>query len=479
LISGVAQAANFILRTGSMIVLARLLLPQDFGLVGMVTAFTGFLGLFRDVGLSMATVQRASISHGQTSTLFWVNLVVGGLLTALCAAAAPFLVSFYAEPRLFWVTVALGAGFFFNGAAAQHRAMLQRDMQFGRMAIVDISALLLSIAAAVGGAAVGMGYWALVIMATGFPAAAAAGVWLANRWVPGSPQRGMGIRSMLWYGGTVTLSNVVYYLAYNMDKVLLGRFFGAEILGIYGRAYQLVNLPTENLNSTMGLVAFPALSRIQDDPVRLREYFLKGYAFYVSLVVPITVVCALFSDDIIQVMLGPKWDSAVPIFRLLAPTILVFAFLNPLSWLMLAAGHAGRSLKMAFLVAPVVILGYAIGITHGPHGVAAGFSIAMLLLVIPVVSWAKQGTLITWSDIIKAGGTPFLSVTIGAGVVWLLAGQLPRLHPALLRLTVESAVLSATYLVVLMFVFRQWSVFAGLLRETGLWRGRQSPKQDT
>jgi len=478
LISTAAQGANFILRTGSMIILERLLLPKDFGLVGMVTAGTGFLDLFRDVGLSMATVQRPSVTHGQTSTLFWINLAIGGLLAALCVAFAPLLVAFYGEPRLFWITVALGAGFLFNGASAQHRAMLQRGMRFGRIAIVDISALVLSIAAAVGGAAVGIGYWALVVMATGIPAASAVGTWLAYRWVPGLPQRQTGVRSMLWYGGKATLSNLSFYVAYNTDKVLLGRLFGADILGIYGRAYQLVNLPTQNLSSTIGGVAFPALARVQGDPVRLREYFLKGYAFYVSLVAPITVTCAMFSEDIIRVMLGPKWSEAAPIFRLLAPTILAFALLNPFGWLMLATDQAGRNLKIALLVVPVVILGYTIGLVRGPHGVAAGFSLAMVILIVPVVSWAKQGTLITWRGIIKAGGTPILSVAIGAGVVWLLARQLPHFEPALLRLTAETAVLFVTYLIVLLFVFGQLTVYTGLLRETGLWRGgKRQPKE--
>lgn len=478
LVSTVAQAANFILRTGSLVVLARLVLPKDFGLVGMVTAFTGFLDLFRDVGLSMATVQRATVTNDQTSTLFWINLAIGGLLAALCAAGAPIMVAFYAEPRLFWVTVALGAGFLFNGASAQHRAMLQRGMRFGRLAIVDISALVLAIAAAVAGAAIGMGYWALVIMATGCPAAGAAGAWLAYRWVPGLPRRQAGVRSMLWYGGKATLSNLSFYLVYNTDKVLIGRFFGAEVLGFYGRAYQLVNLPTQNLSSTIGGVAFPALSRVQGDPVRLRRYFLKGYAFYLSLVVPITVTCALFPKDIVSVLLGPRWGEIAPIFRLLAPTIIAFAVLHPFSWLMMATGQAGRNLKIAFLVAPTVILGYVIGIAYGPHGVAAGFSIAMILLIIPIVSWAKHGTLITWPDIIKAGGIPFLSAAVGTGVVWLLAGLFPRLEPALVRLTAETAVLSATYLVMLMLVFRQWAVFTGLLRETGFLRGKRTVPEE-
>ena len=115
---------------------------------------------------------------------------------------------------------------------------------------------------------------------------------------------------MLRFGGTITLNGLVVYVAYNLEKVLLGRFWGADALGIYGRAYQLINIPTDNLNSAIGGVAFSALSRLQNDPVRLKSYFLKGYSLVISLTIPITIFCALFADDIVLVVLGPKWTDA-------------------------------------------------------------------------------------------------------------------------------------------------------------------------
>src|SRR4029077_20763290 len=115
LVSIFGQGANFFLRFGSMVVLARLLLPADFGLVGMVTACTGFLGLFRDAGLSMATIQRVSVSRAQISILCWINVLVGVILSVLCAAMAPILTHSYNEPRLLWVTIVIGGGFLFNG----------------------------------------------------------------------------------------------------------------------------------------------------------------------------------------------------------------------------------------------------------------------------------------------------------------------------------------------------------------------------
>jgi O-antigen/teichoic acid export membrane protein len=478
LVSLVGQSANFVLRTGSMVIMARLLTPKDFGLVGMVAAVTGFLGLFRDLGLSMATVQRDSVTNAQTSTLFWINVAVGGGLALMCVLLAPALAAFYSEPRLFWVTAASGTSFLFNGAAAQHRAILQRGMRFLPLAIIDIVSLVSSLAAGVGMALAGTGYWALVAAAVCQQAMSLAGVCCATRWIPGRFQRRSGVRSMLWFGGTVTLNSVIAFLAYNIDKVLVGRFYGAEALGVYGRAFQLINLPTENLTSTIGLVAFPALARVQNEPSRLRNYFIKGYSSSLSLVLPITVACALFSEDIVSVFLGAKWQEAAPIFRLLAPTILAFAVVNPFGWLMLATGRAGRSLKIGLVIAPVVVLGYVLGLRYGPRGVAVGFSASMVTSVVPLALWAKRGTLITTADLLAAVMRPGLSVVIGAAATLPARGVLGLVHPVFFRLALEIALLSGVYLLVLLFVFKQKEAYAQLLREAGLWPSRGNGRTD-
>src|SRR6516162_1004084 len=164
-----ALGANFFIRLGSLVVLARLLEPRDFGLLGMVTAFTGVLGLFRDFGLSSAAVQRASVTDEQVSTLFWVNVIVGTLLGCISIALAPVIAAFYHEPRLLAVTMALAAGFVFNAAGVQHGALLQRQMRFTALAVINTIALIVSTAIAIGGALAGYGYWALVAMAITSP----------------------------------------------------------------------------------------------------------------------------------------------------------------------------------------------------------------------------------------------------------------------------------------------------------------------
>jgi len=477
LASGVTQGLAFVLRTGSMIIMSRLLFPQDFGLFGMVIAFTGFLGLFRDFGLSIASVTRPSITNDQLSTLFWLNVAVGSILAATSAAAGPFLVTFYDEPRLLPITIAVGIGFLFIGAGAQHRAILQRAMRFGTLGVIDTAALVLGIVGGIGMAAFGQGVWALVVMTVGPQMVSAAGAWFATRWIPGRPKRGTDVRSMLWYGGSVTFNSVIVYVAYNADKVLVGRFFGAEALGIYGRAFQLINLPTDNLTASVSQVVFPALARLQNDPARLRSYFLQGYNLLFALVLPLIVGCALFPEDIVRVFLGARWLEAASIFRLLAPTVLVFALINPLGWMLMTTGRMSRSVKLAILIAPTVIAGYTFGLRYGPEGVAFGFSAAMVLLTGPFVVWATHGTPISLLDMVKAVSPPSLSIVVGAAVVASLSRYTQSIEPAFLRLVVETGLLFGTYSVMLLFALNQRSNYMKILGELGFRRARSQQVQ--
>src|SRR5438876_1499359 len=411
-----AQVASFCLRLGSLVVLARLLGPKEFGLVGMVTAFTGVLGLFRDFGLSSAVVQRTTVTDEQKSTLFWINILVGMLLSLVTVGMAPAVAVFYHEPRLVPVTAVVAAGFLFNAAGVQHGALLQRQMRFTALAVINTVGLILGTTIAVVGAKIGWGYWALVTMTVTLPLTNTFGVWLITGWVPGMPHRRSGIRSMMHFGGTITLNGLILYVATNFEKVLLGRFWGVDALGIYGRAYQLINIPTENLNSAAGEVAFSALSRIQDDPGRLKRYFLKGYSLVLALTLPMTVACALFADDTILVLLGPKWMAAAPVFRFLAPTILVFAILNPLGWLLCSLGLVRRSLNIGLVIAPIMIASYVIGLPYGPNGVALAYSLVMVLWTMPAIGWCVRGTVVSVRDICGAVSRPLISSMVAAGL---------------------------------------------------------------
>ncbi len=459
-----AQGADFALRLISLMVLARLLGPKDFGLVGMVTALTGVLIMFRDFGLSAAAIQRPIVTEEQLSTLFWINILVGAGLTILTAAMAPIIAAFYHEPRLVGVTAALASSFIFNAAGVQHGALLQRQMRFTTLAVISTISLVVSSALAIGGAMAGYGYWSLVMMTLTAPIINTLGFWVTTAWVPGRPRRRVGIRSMMHFGGTVTLNGLVVYIASNFEKVLLGRFWGADALGIYGRAYQLINIPTGNLNSAAGEVAFSALSRLQDDPGRLKSYFLKGYSVVLAMTMPMTMACALFADDMIFVFLGPKWNAAAAIFRYLAPTIMVFAIANPLSWLVMSLGLVRRALKMGLVIAPLLILAYLVGLPYGPKGVALAYSGTMLLWVVPVIAWSVHDTVISIWDVLLTVSRPLASSIVAGALAFAVRSTYGYSLSPLPRLVLETAVLLITFLGMLLFATGQKSLYLDLLR---------------
>jgi PST family polysaccharide transporter len=278
------------------------------------------------------------------------------------------------------------------------------------------------------------------------------------------PRRNAGVRSLLSYGGTVTINGLVVYVAYNLEKVLLGRYWGAETVGIYGRAYQLTNLPTDNLNSSVGGVAFAALSRLQNEPHRLRNCFLKIYSLILALTLPITAVVALFAPDAIFVILGPKWQAAAPLLRYLAPTIICFAMINPFSWLLFAIGLVGRSLKIALVIAPLVILGYVIGLPYGPKGVALGYSIAMALWVLPHIAWCVKGTAISFQDVIRTIGRPLLACIVAAGPALAVQILYASSFRPLPRLLLGLVVFWSVYLGILLYVLGQRKFYLDILR---------------
>jgi PST family polysaccharide transporter len=337
-------------------------------------------------------------------------------------------------------------------------------MRFTALAVITTLGMIVSTAIGIGGAMAGYGYWALVAMAVIGPLAGTIGFWLSTTWVPGRPRRQVGIRSMVRFGGTLTLQGLLVYIATNFEKVLLGRFWGADAIGIYGRAYQLINIPTDNLNSAVGEVAFAGLSRVQDDPSRLKNYFLKGYSLVLAFTLPITLACALFADDVILVLLGPKWKAAAVILRLLAPTILVFAIANPLAWLLTSIGRVGRLLKMNLVITPIMIAGYVVGLPYGPRGVAFAYSAVMTLWLFPLVIWALHGTVISPRDYLLTLSRPLASSIVAGALAFgvrLACGQ--SLSP-LPRLVLECAVLLVTFAAMLLFVTGQKSFYLDLLR---------------
>jgi O-antigen/teichoic acid export membrane protein len=459
------QGVSMALQIGTTVVLARLLSPSDYGLQAMVVTLTAFFSLFKDAGLSVATVQRETLTHEQVSSVFWINLGLGAGLTIIVAAMGPILVAFYKEPRLLWLTVASATVFLFNSLSMQHKALLDRAMRFTTNVKIDILCCTTGSVIAIAMAALGFGYWSLICQTISLPIVGTVATWIAMPWMPGKPRWTPELRSMMRFGGTVTLNSFVVYVAYNTEKVLLGRFWGAAPLGIYSRAYQLATLPVQQLIGAVHVVAFSVLSRMQGEAHRLQRAYLKSQSVIVSLTIPVVFSSALFANEIVLLLLGPKWMGVATVLRMLAPTVLVFALINPFSWLMRATGRVERSLHIALLIAPVLILGILAGLRHGPSGVALGYSAAMVLLFVPIVAWAKYGTGITAGAYWDSVKRPLTSGAIGGGAGWLVQVFFhSALAPAPL-LALELTVSFAVYGGLLLFIMGQKAFYIDLAKQ--------------
>lgn len=398
-----AQWAKFCLQMASMVVLARLLTPQDFGLIAMVMVVTGFVTRFKDMGLSLATVQKAEINHAQISTLFWINLLLSFGMMLIAAALAPAISWFYDEPRLTWVTLALASGIIFGGLTIQHQALLRRQMRFGILAAIDIVSISVSILAAIIAAWYGAGYWALVIMQLAAAVTHAVAAWFACGWRPGLPVWRSGVREMLAFGGHLTGFGLMNYFARNADNLLIGKFWGAGQLGLYSKAYALLMLPILQITTPVAAVAIPALSRLQNDPDRYRRYYYRAISMIAFITMPLVAMLAALSDEVIIIVLGGQWISASPIFKVLAFAAFFQPVVSTTACVYISLGQTKRMMYWGAIAVPIILLSFLIGLSWGALGVAISYTVCFLtVIMVPCLAFAFRYSPIRVVDFFRA-----------------------------------------------------------------------------
>jgi O-antigen/teichoic acid export membrane protein len=401
-----AQAVKFFLRLGSTAVLARLLSPSDFGLIAMVTVITGFVEMFRDSGLSMATLQRATITHAQVSTLYWINIALSTIVMFLVAASAPAISWFYGEPRLVPVTIVLSLTMICGGIAVQPQALLHRNMRFGRLAFAEILSMIAGIVTAIGMARLGCGYWSLVGMTAVTAAATALFSQAFSGWIPSLPRRNSGVRPMLSFGANIVASNMLVYFVRNGDNFVVGRFVGAAALGIYGRAYALLIQPWHQLIAPIESAVMPVLCRSASSREAFVTLYLKALYGIASASFAILLLLAFNAPLVVLLLLGPSWSDVLPVFYGFLPAAAIGAIRPAAVWLFVPLGRVREQLLWNLCTAPIYIASYFAGVSYGAVGVAYAFSICQVALFIPNLLYACRGTFVRPSHIMQALGPP-------------------------------------------------------------------------
>ena len=441
----IAQAAKFILQTISAIVLSRLISPADFGLVAMVTAITAFMYSFNDLGLSMATIQRAEITHAQTSTLFWINVALGLAIAVITAGLAPAISWFYGEPRLLVITLVLASAFIFGGLSAQHIALLRRQMRFAALAVVDIGSTLIGFIAAVVLAFWGAGYWALVAYSMVATASGAGAAWLASEWRPGWWSRSAGVREMVAFGGNLTGFSIMNYFARNLDNVLIGRVWGSVALGYYARAYNLMMLPLLQINEPISAVALPCLSRLQEEPPRYRSAYLKFLTLIATITIPGVTFCLVMGYDLVLLVLGKQWAESARIFQVLALAALVQPVTRTNGLLFVSTGRAKLMMQTGVASTAAVIICFFVGLPYGAIGVAWSYAVVSWLLMVPILWIACSGTAVRFGGILASVWRPIVTAILITGLLILIRPFLGETN-RVVRLGACAAVAGSTWL---------------------------------
>ncbi len=416
------QAASFFLKLGSTAVLARLLTPADFGLIAMVTAVTGFVAMFKDAGLSMATVQRAEINHRQISTLFWINLGLSFVLMLLVAALAWPIAWFYGQPDLVPVTLVLAALFPLGGLTIQHQALLRRQMRFGTLAAIAVVSQAAGVAAAITTAIFGARYWALVAMMATSGIVNVLLVWIYCPWRPGLPARGTGVRPMLVFGGGFSVAQLFSYLNRNVDNVLLGQTWGPGPLGFYTKAYQLLFLPIQLVSGPISATLLPVLSRLQGHPVEFRRTYRAAVETMAALGVPLVVFCLLDAESLVLGILGPQWEPAILLFRALGPAALMGTVNIAGGVVLVATGRTDKLVRVTAFTSFVYIVAFLISLPWAALGIAIATSVVYSISHPLVVAYCIRDTSITMQDFGMAVCRPVLATFSGAGATVSLWG---------------------------------------------------------
>jgi PST family polysaccharide transporter len=377
----------------SVAVLARILTPGDFGIVAMAAAVTSLFAMFKDAGLAIVTVQKATVSHVQVSNLFWINVSLGVLVAIVSAALSPIAAWFYHDTRLSGIVIALSLTFVLAGFTVQHEALLIRQMRFQVRAVINLAAFTSGFGVAWLLALNGFGYWSLVWMQLSTAAALLLLTWLASQWRPGPPRRDGGTRSLLQFGADLTAAATISRFANSADTFLLGRMFGADTVGIYSRAVALLIRPLEQVLMPAGSVLLPSLSRVQAAPERYRRIFHYALDAIAFVCFPATALLSALAGPLVMIVLGERWSATIPIFAAFSFAGIYVPLAYLACWLMESQGRGRDVVKAHMWLAVSTVVAICIGLPYGAQGVAWALSVCGVFVKVPLLYYfaCRQG----------------------------------------------------------------------------------------
>jgi len=454
IVSVAMQYCNGALQIAGAVILARLLAPEDFGLVAIVTVLMSFAPFLIDCGLGDATTQRTKITQGQVSGLFWLSSGIGLLVAVVVAACSPLIAWLYREPRLEPIALSIAITFVLWGASNQHLALLRRTMQFGKIAKIQFLGALAGTAIAVVIAICGYGYWALVLRPITNALCVAFGAWLVCRWRPGFPVFDNDVKSMVRFGLHVVGFSVTYTLARAVDRIALGLFYRVDQVGYYQNAITLYDNSIFSVLAQMHTVGSSALSKLQSHPAALRKKYEAALSALAFFVMPSAAILSVTAEDLTVILLGEKWRPAGSLLSIIALRGIFQVVEASQGWLHLSIGRVDRWQNWGIVSLVVQIVTVLGGLPFGATGVAVAGVLASLLIALPSITYAGRPIGIGAAVVMRAVGPQLIGAISIVAAGWFLQVTVLDDYSSLIRILLSGVFCSCLYLAVVVGLFR-------------------------
>jgi polysaccharide transporter, PST family len=385
-ISIIYHLVYLVIQLTQLIVLSRILTPEDFGIVGMAVAITGFIRLFQDMGFSNATIQRPSISQDLLSALFYINIIVGLVLMVFCWMAVPVASWIFKEDRVGEVILVMSLSIPMLSSRAQHRALMMRNMEFNRLNIVQIVSNLIGLVAACWCAVIlNLGYWSIAVAQIVTSTVDMMMFWILSSWRPTKPQNYDGLKEAFNFGANITGSNILSWIWKQSDNLIVGARLGASELGYYTRAYSIFTLPMGIISGPIASAVIPGLSKLQHDSEKWLEVYGRAVRLLLFLGALMTIFLYINSDLLIYIFMGEGWTRSSEVFSVLSLSIIPAILWELARFEFLSLGRSDVMLKYSLIAGPLHVLMFWVGAGQGTLGVAWGLCIASWILTIPLI----------------------------------------------------------------------------------------------
>jgi PST family polysaccharide transporter len=364
-----------VLSLGTMIILARLLSPQDFGLIAMSYVVRTLANVFVSLGMASAIIQRKTVDDGYLSTAFWASMCAGIIIALIMVCLSPLIAIFFQRSELVAIVCVTSIIFLIGGGSSTHRAILEKAMKFRELAFIDLYGQVAGSLAAIGAALAGMGYWSLVLQEIAanfirFPL-----LWRVSHWKPKLVFNKKKFRDLFGFSSYVLFSNMINFFNRNGDNIIIGRFLGAFSLGLYDFAYSLMLKPLQYISATTSKALFPALSEIQGDKKAVCMTYIQMVRVISLITFPMMTGLSIVAPQLISIIYGSKWLPAIPVFQILCFVGLWQSIGTTVGTILLSQGRSDLAFKMTLVVSPFVWMAFYIGSYWGVVGVAWAYAI--------------------------------------------------------------------------------------------------------